>query len=196
MVAAIISVVVLVMIVVFTVITVKSIKKDKANVNNVKTVNADVLEKLKTEQFDLSHVCYMTDYASAGTNENSEKQMLCVDTKEKKLALINYTDGSYKIVNFADLLSYEIYNDGKTDTSGGVVYGVVGTESKEKCQELKLLLRLKSFEQPQFEYILISQTFFNDGVDKGSNQYKIIMNDLQQAIAYLELIISENKNLN
>lgn len=195
MVALIISITVLVTIIVLSIMTYESIKKDKKNVSNNKAVNTDVLQKLQAEQFDVSNICYMADYSSAGTTDNSEKQMLCVDTKNKKLALVNYADGSHIIVNFADLINYDVYNNGKTDTSGGVLYaGIVLTESKEKCQELKLLLRLKSFEKPQFEYILVSQTLFNSGIDKGENKYGIIMNDLQQTIAYLELIINENKN--
>ena len=196
MVAAIISITVLAIIIVGSVITYKSIKKDKTNVNNVKTINANVLQKLRTQHFDASHICYMADYSSAGTTDNSAKQMLCVDVKAKKLALVNYADGSYIIVNFADVISYDIYNNGKTDTSGGVIYGLVITESTEKCQELKLILRLKSFDKPQFEYMLISHTLFNDGIDKGQRQYGIIMNDLQQTISYLELVLNENKNNN
>ena len=196
MIAAIVSVIILVMIVVFSVMTFKSIKRDKANVNNTKAVNADVLQKLKAENFETSHICYMSDYSSGLSTDNSEKQMLCVDAKEKKIALVNYANGSYIIVNFADLISYDVYNNGKTDTSGGVLYGLVVTESKEKCQELKLILRLRSFDKPQFEYVLISQTLFNNGIDKAQKQYGIIMNDLQQTISYLELIISENKNNN
>lgn len=134
----------------------------------------------------------MADQATAG-GSNQNKQMLCVDTKAKKLAFVNYPSGSVTIVKFTDLINYDIYENGKTDTSGGVFYGAVIAESKEKCQELKLIIRIKSYEKPQIEYTLVSGTLFNDGIDKSQNQYRIIRNDLQQTVSYLEMILNENK---
>lgn len=183
----------------------KTIKKEEQKAEQMKAqitvknekISKKALETLKQQEFVPSHTCYLSDYASATTQEKNKKQMLCVDAEKRKLSLIDYTTGEVIIINFTDLISYEVYENGKTDTFN---YGEGISESQAWCQELKLILRLKSYSKPQAEYILISDAAYkeykalNGHILKSTEIYKQIRNDLQQTVSYIEMILNENKN--
>lgn len=158
-----------------------------------KKINEQALEYLRNQNFTMSHVCYMTDYSAFGDRGNGKKKMLCVDAEHKKLGIIDYVNGSVNIVGFSDFINYEIYEDGKTDTTGSVIFGAIYTDSQENCQEMKIILRFKSYSKPQAEYILISNSLYKFDVAKNSDVYRVIKGDLQQTVSYLEMIMNENK---
>ncbi len=180
---------------------------DKANkqwqtvMNKNEQIGKDALKYLGNHNFTPSHICYLSDYASVRTTEKSKKQMLCVDTEKEKLAFINYTNGEVTIADFSQLINYEVYENGKTDSSSsGVVLGgsvavpYVTTATQEQCLELKLLIRLDSFDKPHVEYILIANTLLNGGADKSKSTYRAIRDELQQTVSYLEMILRKQKS--
>ena len=181
----------LIVLIVFLVVD-SSKKKDlRIRHNEVNSLGLEQLEKLK---FKISKMYYIDDHASF-RGEKNEKQIVCVDEENKKLAMFDYEKGNVNIFNFGEIISYEIYENDSQVTSGGKVGGFgafFASETTGNCKELKLIIRVDKIEKPQFVYDIISDTILNFGISKSSEEYKKCISTMQEFISLLELI--KNKN--
>ena len=64
------------------------------------------------------------------------------------------------------------------------------------CKDLKIIIRLNSYENAQIVYNIISNTTFNTGLNKSTSQYKSCISSLQEVVSFLEVVRNENRNTN
>ena len=74
--------------------------------------------------------------------------------------------------------------------------GIFATETNGMCKDLKLIIRLNSYENAQIVYNIISNTTFNAGLNKSTSQYKSCISSLQEVVSFLEVVKNENRNTN
>ena len=127
---------------------------------------------------------------------------LLIDNQNKKFI---YQKGKThsKTYSFSDLINYEVYENGKSQVQGragsaligGAFFGlgglIVGSSMSrnvnEKCNQLKLIIRLKDFECPE-----IVITYVNNGdFDKNSSMYRNMKNNIQSVCSMLEYMLNE-----
>ena len=128
---------------------------------------------------------------------------LLIDNQNKKFI---YQKGKKysKTYNFSDLINYEVYENGKSQVQGragsaligGAFFGlggaiVGGSRSRsinEKCNQLKLILRVNDFNCPEIVIIYVN----NVDVDKNSSIYKNMKSNLQSVCSMLEYMLNEH----
>jgi hypothetical protein len=131
------------------------------------------------------------------------KTKLLIDNQNKKFI---YQKGKThsKTYSFSDLINYEVYENGKSQVQGragsaligGVFFGlgglIVGSSMSrninEKCNQLKLILRVKDFNCPEIVITYVN----NVDVDKNSSIYKNMKSNLQSVCSMLEYMLNEN----
>ena len=127
---------------------------------------------------------------------------LLIDNQNKKF--IYQRGKTYsKTYNFSDLMNYEVYENGKSQVKGragsaligGAFFGlgglIVGSSMSrninEKCNQLKLIIRLKDFECPEIVITYVD----NFDCDKNDSIYKDMKNNIQSVCSMLEYILNE-----
>lgn len=158
-------------------------------------LNSKLFDYLKNIDFNETKVFYLNDYATCDKSSNSKK-IICANYENKKIAFVDYEKGKILIVNFNEVLNYEIYDNGSNATfggnTGGLFGGIFAAETNGMCKELKLIIRINSYETPQIVYNIIENTIFNAGLNKSSNQYKSCITTLQEVASFLEIVKNEN----
>lgn len=108
-----------------------------------------------------------------------------------------------KTFNFSDIISYEVYENGKSQVQGragaafigGAFFGLAGAvvgssmsrNISEKCNQLKLIIRLNDFECPQ---IVITYVDYAE-LDKLGVDYRCMKKDIQALCSMLEFMLNE-----
>lgn len=163
-----------------------------------RNLNQKLFEHLRERNFSRAKIIYLNDYATYNKALDSKK-IIGIDNENKKIALVDYEKAKIFIVNFQDILNYEIYENGSNSMIGGNVGGFWGgifsAETNGMCKDLKLIIRLNSYETPQIVYNIILNTTFNAGVNKSTNQYKSCITSLQEVVSFLEIVKNENKKV-
>lgn len=164
-----------------------------------RSLNQTLSEYLRETNFNKTKIIYLNDYATYNKGMDSKK-IIGIDNENKKIALVDYEKAKMLIVDFRDILSYEIYENGSNSTIGGNVGGFFGgifsAETNGMCKDLKLIIRLNSYENAQIVYNIISNTAFNMGLNKSADQYRKCVSSLQELVSFLEVIKCENRNTN
>ncbi|MBR2340867.1 MAG: hypothetical protein IKA72_00455 [Clostridia bacterium] len=165
-----------------------------------RNLNQKLFEHLREINFNTTKTIHLNDYATFNKGVDSKK-IISVDNENKKVALVDYEKQKMFIVNFQDILSYEIYENGSNSTIGGNVGGFFGgifsAETNGMCKDLKLIIRLNSYENAQIVYNIISNTTFNMGLNKSTKQYMQGISSLQEVVSFLEVVKNENRtNIN
>ena len=162
-----------------------------------RNLNQTLSEYLRETNFNKTKIIYLNDYATYNKGMDSKK-IIGIDNENKKIALVDYEKAKMLIVDFRDILSYEIYENGSNSTIGGNVGGFFGgvfsAETNGMCKDLKLIIRLNSYENAQIVYNIISNTTFNMGLNKSADQYRKCVSSLQELVSFLEVIKCENRN--
>lgn len=162
---------------------------------NQENINLKAGESLKNTNFKISKRFYINDCATYN-QQKKRKKIVAIDNDNKQICLIDYEKGSLLIVGFNEILNYEIYENGSNLTSGvnfgGVWSGIFGAETNGMCKELKLIIRLKRYDISQVQYDIISNTFFNIGINKSTLPYKQCISTLQEFVSFLEVVKNEN----
>ena len=164
-----------------------------------RNLNQKLFEHLRERNFSRAKIIYLNDYATYNKALDSKK-IIGIDNENKKIALVDYEKAKIFIVNFQDILNYEIYENGSNSMRGGNVGGFWGgifsAETNGMCKDLKLIIRLNSYENSQIVYNVISNTTFNIGLNKSTDQYRKCVSSLQELVSFLEVIKCENRNTN
>ncbi len=165
--------------------------------NRQYSLNVKTLTFLKETDFKITNIFYITDNVTY-REDNIYKKHIIVDKENKLICLLDYNNDTTTIVKFSEIINYEIYENKTLSTSGVGVGGLIslyGAESSANCKELKLIIRVNNYEKPQIVYNIISDTLFNIGSDKNSNEFRRYMTDLQNVVSFLEVIKNENQKL-
>lgn len=162
---------------------------------NQETINNNANSMLASNNFNTSRKIILNDYATYN-KEDSCKKFVAIDNQNKKMCFVDYLKGSLLIVDFNEILNYEIYENGSQQTfggsAGGLWTGVFGAETEQKCKDLKLIIRINRYDISQICYEIIFNTLFNYGVSKSELSYKVCINTLQEFVSFLEVIKNEN----
>lgn len=173
-----------------------NVNKEK-NKNNQIATNSKIKDKLKSFNFNISKIYYLNDYSTI-EEPNDYKKFIAIDKDEKKVCFVDYKIGTPIIVEFKDIVNYEVYENSSTATVGGTTnYGsgnFIYASSSKRCRELRLIIRLKNLDMPQISYEIISHSAFNRGYDKSSELYEKCISSIQEVVSFLEVIKSENSN--
>lgn len=131
----------------------------------------------------------------------SETKLL-IDNQNKKFI---YQRGKIhsKTYSFSDLINYEVYENGKSQVQGragsaligGAFFGlgglIVGSSMSrnvnEKCNQLKLIIRLNDFDCPEIVITYVNTVDLN----KSSWTYKNMKNNIQTVCSMLEYMLNE-----
>ncbi len=171
-------------------------KNSSNNINE--ELNDKVANLLKEKKFEISKKIFINDNFSFQETNDKKKQVL-IDEENKKILLTNYEDGKSIIVEFKDIVNYEIYENGGTQTTGlgagGFFGGVFTASSSKTSKDLKLIIRLDSISNPLITYTIIDKTLLNFGVNKSTQVYKICISSLQEIVSFLEVLKSKNNNI-
>ena len=135
------------------------------------------------------------------TTEWSTTRLL-IDNQNKKFILQKRKTCS-KTYSFSDLISYEIYENGKSQVQGragsaligGAFFGlgglIVGSSRSrniiEKCNQLKLIIHLNDFECPEIVFTYAD----NADWDKNGAAYKRLKDNIQSVCSMLEYILNQ-----
>lgn len=127
---------------------------------------------------------------------------ILIDNQNKKFI---YQKGKKysKTYSFSDLINYEVYENGKSQVQGragsaligGAFFGLGGAivgasrsrSINEKCNQLKLILRVNDFNCPEIVITYVN----NVDIDKNSSLYNNIKSNLQSVCSMFEYILNE-----
>ncbi len=170
-------------------------------------INTNADAQMKSAGFNVAKKYYFREYKK----DDKYVKFMAVDYKNKKICFVDYTKESIIITDFESLLNYEVYQNGcevasGSSIGGGVLLGKnkrfgVGTAfttttSRQMCSELRLIIRLNSYENSQVVYNLITDQALN-GISTTSDKYSILMTSLQEVVSFIEVIMDEkNKKQN
>lgn len=174
-------------------------------------INQQVIKHLKEKQFKISKIFYINDIATYNC-DNTYKKFFAIDNDKKQIALVNYENAKLLIINFSDIINYEVYENGNQRMVGGNIGGIRPTlfgnlrtsglfssETNSYCKDLRLIIRINRYDTPHVSYDIISKTFMNIGENKSNERYSACINSLQEAISFFEIIQNEHmqvSNLN
>lgn len=157
-------------------------------------INKSLKEVLSKANFKQSKVLYVNDYATYD-KAIERKKLISIDYENQKVAFVDYEKEKILIINFNEIVNYEIYENGATSTFGGksgILFGVFAAQSEGDCKELKLIIRLKSYENPQIVYDIISNTTLGIGISKSSKAYRDCISTMQEVVSFLEVVKNDN----
>lgn len=162
---------------------------------NNEHLNTVCLQKIKEMNMKVSKVISFDDYYTVNAN-TTEKQTIFLDETNKKICFINYETSKIFVVDFSELINYEVYNNDTNLTigthGGGLFVGVFGSTSEKRIKELKLIIRLNQINNSQIVIPIVYKTFCNFGLSNDDNRFTKIMESLQQLCSILEVIKNDN----
>ena len=160
-------------------------------------INVNAHNILSNSNFNTNKIFYLNDNTTYNKSTDCKK-FIAIDNDYKQICLINYEKGNMIIVNFNEILNYEIYENGSNTTTGGTIggfwSGIFAAETNGNCKDLKLIIRLNRYDTSQISYDIISNTLFNVGINKSTQTYKKCISTLQEIVSFLEVVKKENKN--
>lgn len=190
------SLAILIISIVALVLVVKHKKSKEDCSEKQRELNLQVIKVLEDTNFKPTKFFYISDDCSFD-KINEYKKIVIIDENNSKACFINYENGETMIVGFNEILNYEIYENGGQIYSGGAFGGMFGGlfagDVQGKCNELKLIIRLKNFNTPQIVYDIIQKTYMGMGVSKASQDYKNCIISMQEVVSFLEVVKHENK---
>lgn len=135
------------------------------------------------------------------------KDKLFFDNNNGKIVALHYRLGketSSKVYKYTDILSYEICENGKQVVQGavgrsliggfflGLEGAIAGAAARRRidniCEKLELIIRVKDFDAPQINMIIISEQ-----CDKRSFKYEAIKERLRELCSTMEYIINSKQ---
>ncbi len=164
---------------------------------NQESINLKANDTLKNSNFSITKKFFLNDYATYNQPDTCKK-FIAVDNDNRQICFIDYDKGSLFIVNFNEILNYEIYENGSNATTGGSIggfgTGFFGAETNGMCKDLKLIIRLKRYDTSQVSYDIIANTSFNMGINKSTQPYKQCISTIQEVVSFLEVVKNENNS--
>ena len=135
------------------------------------------------------------------SEQGAKNAKLVIDNEHRQFAYVSDKFSSKKY-NFSDIINYEIYENGNSKVQGragsaligatffGLGGAIIGSSRgravNEKCNQLKLIIRLNDFDNPQ----IIIPYIDNVSWDKSGAIYRGMMENLQAVCSNLEYMIN------
>lgn len=165
--------------------------------NNQERIYSMFKNKLDDSEKSEIRFVFLDDNMTANSSTpDNQKKFLALNNNKQKLFLVDYNTNKISVIDFTEVHNYEIYENGSNVSTGGAMggfwTGIFGAETSVSCKELKLIIRLNNFDNPQICYEIITKTTLNIGVNKTSPVYKKCMDSLHEVCSLLEIIVSHN----
>lgn len=171
------------------------IAKRKKFLEKRAAINATLMQTAEKNGLQIDKVFVVNDYLSRNKQNKEIKPQFLIDTTARKMILVDYDKSLVTVVGFEEFLNYEIYENGSMAFSGGAVGGaLVGGfwgETTGKCNNLRLIVRLKKYDCPQIAYDIIAKTPLNMGVTKTWKEYQTCVSSMQELASFFEILKSE-----
>ena len=147
-------------------------------------INDSILSKLKAEGFKVDKVFKVVDCLNVKTARGVRYQKILVDSKNKKVCLINYDDVKAHVLDFSEIVGCEIYEN-------SVVSGYTWkrkTVVNNKCNDLQLIFKIDNLDCPQIKYNIVYE---GCKLEKDGKSLKYIKDKLQEIKAFFDVINHE-----
>lgn len=168
--------------------------KESEHKKRVLVTNQKIDEKLKKISFKLNKKYYLADNVTFKL-DLPNKQFIAINTEDKKICIIDYIQENMYILDFKEILDYEIYEYSNNQSSGAVIggmgLGVWGGETHGNCKKLMFIIKIDNYEVPQVVYNVISDTLFNLGVDKSSKNFQDSVASIKEIASFIDVIKNE-----
>lgn len=147
----------------------------------------------------------VSGYKSAGYNFTNRikinNYLFSVDNEKKKLLII---PADYKeiILDFKNIIGFEVINDGQTVTKGslgspivgGLIFGaagaitggIVGNKTTTDKSNISLIIQLNSFENPVIDIQILNK-------EMPASARELLLKELSKLIVWLKLILEQNE---
>jgi len=162
-----------------------------------KQLNGEARRTAAEKGLTIDKVFTVNDHQTFDKTEAEIKPQFLIDSAAKKMVLVDYDKPLTVVADFSEFLNYEIYENGSMAFSGGAMGGLlVGGfwgETVGKCNNLRLIIRLKRYDCPQVAYEIIAKTPMNMGVVKTSRAYQTCVSSMQELASFFEVIANEQK---
>lgn len=173
-----------------------SMRAEQKRAEYQKSVNDSLPSKLREANFTPTRTFYFCDKTTFKKTDDF-KQMLFVDSEHNKLGLVDYESGKFTAIDYAQILNYELYENGTLQVNGAAIGGMVGAFSAQTnhiCKEMRLIIRMNSVDNPHIAYqIVASKGIFNFGIGKNSIIYRTCFPTVQEVVSLLQVILQKNK---
>jgi hypothetical protein len=167
-----------------------------------KEMQPEVVNKINQTQVNIIDSSFIVSKTIDIMASGWSSTKLLIDNQNKKFV---YQKGKSfsKTYKFSDLINYEVYENGKSQVQGragsaligGAFFGlgglIVGSSMSrninEKCNQLKLIIRLNDFNCPQIVITYVD----NVDWDKNGWTYRNMKENLQSVCSMLEFMLNE-----
>ncbi len=161
-------------------------------------INATLMQTVKNHGLNIDKVFVIDDHQTFDKKDPSIKPQFLIDMTAKIMIFVDYDKPLTVVVGFEEFLNYEIYENGSMAFSGGAVGGLLAGgfwgESVGKCNNLRLIIRLKRYDCPQMVYDIIAKTPMNLGIVKTSRAYQTCVSSMQELASFFEVIKYETNS--
>ncbi|MBQ2718263.1 MAG: SHOCT domain-containing protein [Clostridia bacterium] len=167
-----------------------------------KEMESEVINKINETQVNIVDSNFILSKTIDIMANGWSSTKLLIDNENKKFIYQNGKSYS-KTYKFSDLINYEVYENGHSKVKGragsaligGAFFGlgglIVGSSMSrnidEKCNQLKLIIRLNDIDNPQ----IVINYIDNADLDKSSKSYRNMKENLQSVCSMLEYMLNE-----
>lgn len=158
-------------------------------------LNTEARRKASEAGLNIDKVFTVNDHLTFDKGNAEIKPQFLIDGVSKKMVFVDYDKPLTVIADFDEFLNYEIYENGSMAFSGGAIGGAFAGgfwgNSVGKCNNLRLIVRLKRYECPQMTYDIIAKTPMNLGIVKTSKAYQKCVSSMQELASFFEVVKKE-----
>ena len=190
---------------IFPILLVINIRKDPKELALLalkKEIQPKIINKFNQTQVDTIDKGFVASKTINILASGWSSTKLIIDNENKKFIYQKGKNFS-RTYNYSDLINYEVYENGKSQVKGragsaligGAFFGlgglIVGSsmsrDIEEKCNQLKLIIRLNDFDCPQIMITYVD----NVNWDKSGWTYRNMKENLQSVCSMLEYMLNE-----
>lgn len=158
-------------------------------------INASLNKTAAENGLNIDKTFVVNDHLTFDKADTRIKPQFLIDSAAKKMIFVDYDKPLTVVADFSEFLNYEIYENGSMAFSGGAVGGMLAGgfwgNAVGKCNNLRLIIRLKRYDCPQMTYDIIAKTPLNLGVVKTSKAYQNCVSSMQELASFFEVIKQE-----
>ena len=144
-------------------------------------INDNILSKIKTKGFKADKIFKVVDCFNVKTASGNRYQKIFIDSKNKRVCFIDYSEVKAHILDFSEIVGCEIYEN-------SAVSGYTRkrkTVINNKCNDLQLIFKIDNPDCPQIKYNVVYE---GCKLDKEGKSLKDIKDKLQEIKAFFDVI--------
>lgn len=148
----------------------------------VKEINEKANEQLNKIKFNISKTYNVRDCVTIGQLvDDLCYRKIFVNSEDKKICFVDYQKSKLVIVDFNEIVGCEIVENSAMEDVG---FGN-NVSLKEKCSDMKLIIKIDNLENPQVIYNMV---FSENKINKSGNDYNNLKNYAQEIKSFIDVI--------